>query len=133
MKHFIAGLALVLGGCGLLGHDMPAPDTAMQTLDNPQSPARVSLRSGGRLTLRLESNPTTGYYWTQTGGDEAVVRQLADDYVADPAPEGIVGSGGVQVFAFEGVAPGRTQVRLSYERSPEDVADTLVMDIEVKE
>lgn len=134
MKHLFAGLvgfALVLGGCDLSQTVTAAPETGMQTLEDPRSPASVNLATGGLLTLRLDSNPSTGYYWTQTGGDDAVVTQLSDDYIADPAPEGIVGSGGTQVLVYKGVAPGTARVTLSYERSPEDVAETLILNVEV--
>ncbi len=93
----------------------------MQTLKEPESGVSVTLRPGGQVTVDLESNPTTGYFWYLVDGDAAVVALKSDDYLADPAPEGLTGSGGRQVFVFEGVAPGKTTLVLSYQRHEEDV------------
>lgn len=105
----------------------------VQTLFEPTTNAQATLRPGGKLVVELQSNPTTGYYWSQTSGETGVLAFLTDDYVADPAPEGVVGSGGRQVITFEAVAPGRTTLVLSYQRSPQDVAETRSIKIKVIE
>lgn len=105
----------------------------VQTLFEPASQTEATLRPDGQLVIRLESNPTTGYYWVQTAGDDAVITQVSDDYVADPAPEGVVGSGGMQEFVYTGVAKGKTTVTLSYQRGPEDVFETRKIKVKVIE
>ena len=103
----------------------------VQTLFEPASSAEATLRPRGELVVKLASNPTTGYYWSQVGGDDGIVTQLSDDYVADPAPDGVVGSGGQQVITFQAVAAGKTSLVLSYQRSPEDVAETRKIKVRV--
>ena len=103
----------------------------VQTFTDPSSGTEITLRPEGKLNLKLDSNPTTGYYWRLKDIDAARVDQLSEDYYADPAPEGIVGSGGHQLFVFEALATGRSNLVLSYERSPEDVAETLTLKIRV--
>ena len=103
----------------------------VQTFTDPRSGTEITLRPEGKLNLKLDSNPTTGYYWRLKDIDAARVDQLSEDYYADPAPEGIVGSGGHQLFVFEALATGRSNLVLSYERSPEDVAETLTLKIRV--
>lgn len=105
----------------------------VQTFTDPQSGTTVTLRPGGKLNLKLDSNPTTGYYWYLKDIDASLVDQLSDDYFADPAPEGITGSGGHQMFVFEALRTGKADLKLSYERSPQDVADTLTLKIKVVE
>jgi len=105
----------------------------VQTFTDPASGTTVTLRPGGKLNLKLESNPTTGYYWYLKDIDASKVDQLSEGYFADPAPEGIVGSGGHQMFVFEALAPGRSDLVLSYERSPQDVAEGLTLKIKVIE
>ncbi len=102
----------------------------VQTLLEPENNTDITLRPGGQLVLRLESNPTTGYYWVHTGGEAAIAAQISDDYIADPAPEGVVGSGGMQEITYSGVAKGKTTIALSYQRGPEDVFE--VRNIKVK-
>ena len=103
----------------------------VQTFADPSSGTEITLRPQGKLNLKLDSNPTTGYYWRLKDIDAARVDQLSEDYYADPAPEGIVGSGGHQLFVFEALATGRSNLFLSYERSPEDVTETLTLKIRV--
>ena len=105
----------------------------VQTFTDPKTGTEITLRPGGKLNLKLESNPTTGYYWLLQEPDTKLITLLSDDYFADPAPEGVVGSGGHQMFVFEAVATGRTSLTLSYERSPEDVFETLKLKIKVIE
>ncbi len=105
----------------------------VQTFTDPDSGTTVTLRPGGKLNLKLDSNPTTGYYWYLKDIDASRVDQLSEGYFADPAPEGVTGSGGHQMFVFEALSVGRSELKLSYERSPQDVAETLTLKIKVIE
>ena len=105
----------------------------VQTLTDPESGTNVTLRPEGKLELKLDSNPTTGYFWYVKDIDASKIDQLSDDYRADPAPEGLVGSGGHQLFVFEALATGTSTLKLSYERSPQDVAETLTLKIKTVE
>lgn len=105
----------------------------VQTFTDPDSGTAVTLRPGGKLNLKLDSNPTTGYYWYLKDIDATHVDQLSENYIADPAPEGLTGSGGHQLFVFEALNTGTSDLVLSYERSPQDVAETLTLKIKVVE
>lgn len=141
MRHIIAlGLGtFLLAGCipdvmntkpEVRGLEGAAP---VQTFTDPADGADVTLRPGGKLQLKLDSNPTTGYYWYLKDIDASQIDELSEDYVADPAPAGIVGSGGHQMFVFEALSTGKSKLILSYERSPEDVAGSLTLNIKVRE
>lgn len=106
---------------------------AVQTLNNPATGTDITLRPGGQLHINLEANATTGYFWTIISQDEGVLKTLSENYVADPAPEGLVGSGGTMKFVFEALSKGRSDLELSYQRSPQDVAETLKFKIKVTE
>lgn len=105
----------------------------VQTFTDPVDGTDITLRPDGKLQLKLDSNPTTGYYWYLKDIDASKLDQLSEDYFADPAPEGLVGSGGHQMFVFEALATGKSDLKLSYERSPQDVAETLTLNIKVIE
>ncbi len=105
----------------------------VQTFTDPENGTMVTMRPGGKLNLKLDSNPTTGYYWYLKDIDASRVDQLSEDYFADPAPEGLTGSGGHQMFVFEALQIGKSNLVLSYERSPQDVAETLKLKIKVVE
>ena len=105
----------------------------VQTFTDPQSGTTITLRPGGKLNLKLDSNPTTGYYWYLKDIDASRIDELSESYFADPAPEGVTGSGGHQMFVFEALKIGKSDLVLSYERSPRDVAETLKLKIKVVE
>ena len=105
----------------------------VQTLTDPQSGTDATLRPGGELRIKLDSNPTTGYYWYLKDIDASRIDELSESYFADPAPEGVTGSGGHQMFVFEALKIGKSDLVLSYERSPRDVAETLKLKIKVVE
>jgi predicted secreted protein len=139
MKHILAGAfgAMLLTGCipdimntepEVKGLEGAAP---VQTFTDPATGTDITLRPGGKLNLKLDSNPTTGYYWYLKDIDSSQLDELSEDYFADPAPEGLVGSGGHQLYVFEALAIGKSKLVLSYERSPEDVAERLVLNITV--
>jgi len=103
----------------------------VQTLNNPIDGTDITMRPGGKMVMRLESNPTTGYYWQQIAGDAGIVEQISEGYLADPTPVGLVGSGGVQEFTYAANAVGKTSLTFSYQRSAEDVAETLNLKVKV--
>ncbi len=106
----------------------------VQTLTNPADGTDITLRPGGQLVLRLASNPTTGYYWhlLDTGTD-AVIALQSEAYIADPAPEGVAGSGGIQVFVFDAARAGHATMVMSYQRDQNDVADSLQLKVKIIE
>lgn len=141
MKSVLAALVggLILSACipdimntkpEVRGLEGAAP---VQTFTDPESGTEITLRPGGKLNLKLDSNPTTGYFWYLKDINASQVDQLSDEYKADPAPEGVVGSGGHQLFVFEALSTGKSNLVLSYERSPQDVAETLTLEIKVIE
>ena len=105
----------------------------VQTFTDPATGTDITLRPEGKLNLKLDSNPTTGYYWHLKDIDASQLDQLSEEYFADPAPEGLVGSGGHQLFVLEALATGKSTLTLSYQRSPQDVAETLTLNIKVIE
>ena len=72
------------------------------------------MRVGDTLELSFESNPTTGYQWEVVEMNQAVLRQLGEEYVA-PATD-LLGAAGKEVFRFEAVSPGETLLKLVYHR-----------------
>ncbi|MDR2630044.1 MAG: protease inhibitor I42 family protein [Spirochaetaceae bacterium] len=73
-----------------------------------------------QITIELAGNPTTGYSWTYTMGQEGIVREVLAEYRgaagSGDSPEGSVGRGGVFVFVFEGLKPGTVELRFTYAR-----------------
>lgn len=93
-------LALLLGGC------TPA-------LEETPPGSALDVRAGETFTLVLDSNPTTGYHWELLEEpDGRVVRLVEREYRADQPVA--IGSGGMDVWSFEAVAPGTDTLSLGY-------------------
>jgi len=100
-------------------------------LEDPADGVEAEIRVDKRIEVSLPSNPTTGYYWVLVDPKPVGLRLVDERYVADPAPEGITGSGGKQVFLFQGDRTGQHDIFLSYQRSRSDVAETRRINVEV--
>ena len=69
------------------------------------------MTAGDWLSVELESNPTTGYLWTLTANDGAVLRLLPESgFEQAPGSEGATGAGGVQKFVFRALTPGSVEL-----------------------
>ena len=83
----------------------------------------ISVKSGEAFTISLEANLTTGYEWTAVVGDETVLVLDKSEYVADEAAEGVVGTGGTEVFTFNALKSGKTSIEMVYQQSWEPKED----------
>jgi predicted secreted protein len=75
----------------------------------------IRLARGETLTLRLESNGTTGYQW-EIASLPSNLRRISDSYDASTQKRvsAVAGAGGNQVFVLKGAAAGRGTLRLVY-------------------
>ena len=84
----------------------------MQLTDNDNGRA-VEISTGDELEVILEGNPTTGYRWELREADPGVLEPGPSRFA--PA-SGAIGSGGKEILSFRGVGPGRTALKLSFQR-----------------
>ncbi|MEM8616408.1 MAG: protease inhibitor I42 family protein [Pseudomonadota bacterium] len=134
--------ALPLGAMMLMGctsdrfsgdPDKPIQEqpSAMQTLENPTTGSVVTLRKGDAFALKLAANATTGYMWRLVDIDASTLSKRSEDYRTDPSPPGLVGVGGHVEFIFDTVGERRSDLVLSYQRGPDDVAERLTLTVDV--
>ena len=115
LKNLLIGALLgTLAACGHGEEQTPTPTQDENTL---------TFAVGSEYLLELESNPTTGYFWPCNIEPDTVRKIARDTYVADPAPEGLVGSGGRQEFRLIASKAGKAALECAYARSAEDVAE----------
>ena len=95
-------------------------------LSDRDNGATVKLAQGGRLTISLESNPSTGFSWLVSGLAGPELQLVGEpEYVPPPSTTPVVGAAGAQVFTFgtTGIGmppkgqPAIVQVALEYKRS----------------
>jgi inhibitor of cysteine peptidase len=100
------GAALLLAGCTAAGPREHAVTKA--------GPTTVTMAIGEVLALTINGNPTTGYVWEQTSGDDLVLASTGQPaYTADSQ---LIGAGGTYVFRWQARAAGTTTIELVYHR-----------------
>lgn len=109
-KAFFIVLALSIAACGSGGDDNGSPTEPGTAFD---------VAVGDSFTVRLESNPSTGFSWALVEDPpDAVVVLTGENYI-DPNTS-LVGAPGIQEFTFEAAGPGSTSIDLWYVRPFDD-------------
>ncbi|MBQ9235600.1 MAG: protease inhibitor I42 family protein [Alphaproteobacteria bacterium] len=155
MKKYLVLAAMLLAACG---EKEAAKDAAVAANDTPaaveesaeagnsvinlsinDNRMEVEARVGQEVVLSLDANATTGYKWSFVTyvADEQAVEELEDTYVADEAPEGMVGVGGKAVYKLKLLKAGDVYVTANYSRdeglaSKEDQEDDFSVKLAVK-
>ncbi len=76
---------------------------------------QISAKVGQKFTITLVSNQTTGYQWQLAEPlDETMVKLVGSEYKAPQS--GLVGRGGQEIWTFDPVRQGITQISLKYVR-----------------
>jgi inhibitor of cysteine peptidase len=108
--YLIAALLGVLGllvGCG----SSSSEDIKEVMVDMEDNGRQINLYSGQTLVVSLEAQPSTGYTWEVVELDELILRQEGDP---EFQPSGGIGAPGMQIFRFETVSAGKTDLRMIY-------------------
>ena len=79
-------------------------------------PKPITVKVGQKFKLTLKCNPTTGYQWVLAKPlAEKLLKLQGSEYQRlDPK---LIGSGGNQVWTFQALAEGKTEIGLNYLRS----------------
>ncbi|MDV0444393.1 protease inhibitor I42 family protein [Methanorbis rubei] len=77
----------------------------------------TAIPANDMIRFILPSNPTTGYQWITKNVSGLVINQT---YEATPVAEGIVGSGGVEIFTITADKAGTYEFTAEYKRSWEN-------------
>jgi predicted secreted protein len=120
------------GGNFLGNRLMMVTDTTQGKFSDPAMPIKV--KAGGKFSLMLDSNPTTGYQWSLARTPDKTVVMFSGNKYRELA-QGRLGSGGVDTWTFKAVGKGHALIILQYARSWEkDVEATrqAVYVVEVK-
>ena len=67
---------------------------------------------GDKITVKLCSNPTTGFQWDYEMTIENIL--MKEDHDFEPPEGDVPGAAGAEVWTFEAVAKGTTTVQMEY-------------------
>jgi inhibitor of cysteine peptidase len=109
----LAGTAMTTAGCGSQADANGGP-VRLTEADNGRA---VTVKAGEDIQVVLKGNPTTGYSWTSTMSDQAVLQQQGDPvYAQGNTNPSIVGAGGTFTFTFKAAAAGQVTLKFDYAR-----------------
>lgn len=81
----------------------------------------IELEKGDKITIQLDSNPTTGYSWIPSEEiDTDVVSLISSEFLQIEKEKELVGAGGQEIFIFEAKNSGQTEIILNYQRPWEE-------------
>jgi len=123
-------LPLLVIGCGGNGST-----TFERTLDDFTAQNNivqsVTLNAGDTLTVKLGSNPSTGFDWEEAViTNTAIIEQVFRDYLESTAT-GVVGAAGTTVFNFKAKSTGTTSIEFKYSRPWESVPATYTLTLNI--
>ena len=78
----------------------------------PNGRSEFQVEIGDKITVKLCSNPTTGFQWDYEITVENVVKE--EDHDFEPPEGDVPGAAGIEVWTFEAVEKGTTEVRMEY-------------------
>ena len=111
----------------------PAAESARRAVVGPDhvtladQDALIELRQGARVHVRLESDriAIAKRWWHITAVDGAALAPFGNPWFAahNPYQAYAIKSGGLWIFDFDAVAPGKSTVTFDYRRDDEKVSD----------
>lgn len=117
----ILGLALAMTACGTAPATPTAPIAPAAPekgeLDNAPDGASITIKQGGELIVKLDTNLTTGYQWTGPASSGPVLSMIGNPiYVNKGNEPRFIGAGGVNVFRFKAEQAGRVTLQFDHKR-----------------
>jgi inhibitor of cysteine peptidase len=77
----------------------------------------LNLKINDVITIKLESNATTGYKWNLSEESNSdIIALVSKDYTEKENKDNLVGAGGFETFTFKAVSNGSTTLILTYNR-----------------
>ena len=111
MKPYLMALLILTGA--IVYSQGTTNMTEKEEYLNPREPIKV--KAGQRFTIRMESNPTTGYGWQLSKAlDEKVVQLVTNAYI--PPESKLMGAGGHEAWTFKAIGAGATDISMQYVR-----------------
>ena len=112
---FLALAALLsLSSCIVTSHDIDVEITCDQFNENHHMRNEFRVEIGDKIRVKLCSNPTTGFQWEYEMSSESILSE--EDHDLEEPQGGVSGASGMEVWTFEAVEKGTTEVRLVYSR-----------------
>ncbi len=129
MKPYLIGLLILTVA---MANSQGTTNMSEKTEDylNPGEPIKV--KAGQTFTIRMESNPTTGYGWQLSKALDNKISLVTNAFI--PPDSNLCGAGGHEAWTFKAIGEGQTEISLIYVRpwEQDQLARTNVFTVIVK-
>jgi len=113
----IFATVLLLSSCIVTSHDFNVEISCDEFGQNNHRSDEFEVEIGDKIRMKLCSDPTTGFQWGYEMTVENVLREEDHDF---EEPEGdIPGAAGIEIWTFEAVETGTTEVQMEYSQPSE--------------
>ena len=108
---------LLLSSCIVTSHDFNVEISCDEFGENNHRSGEFEVEVGDKIRMKLCSDPTTGFQWGYEMTVENVLKEEDHDF---EEPEGdIPGAAGKEIWTFEAVETGTTEVQMEYSQPSE--------------
>jgi len=111
MNPYLIGLILTMAMAAYTQGTTNMTDKTEEYL-NPGAPIQV--KAGQNFTIRLQSNPTTGYGWQLSKALDNKISLVTNAYI--PPDSKLCGAGGHEVWTFKAIEQGQAEISMKYVR-----------------
>ena len=109
-------VSLSLFSCIITSRETHVEISCDQFNENPHGRSEFQVEIGDKIFVKLCSNPTTGFQWKYETIGSIVLKE--EDYDFEEAEdEGVIGAAGKEVWTFEAIETGTTEIRMEYSRT----------------
>ncbi len=109
-------LSLALLSCFVTSRAVGVEISCDQFNQNPKNiKNEFDVEIGDKITVKLCANPSTGFQWKYETVGDTVLNEEDHDF-EEPQDEKVVGAAGKEVWTFEAIEKGRTELRMEYSR-----------------
>ncbi|HEY32975.1 MAG TPA: protease inhibitor I42 family protein [Dehalococcoidia bacterium] len=129
----LATSLLLVSGC-VTSHDYNEEFSCDDFEEENHRSGEFELEVHDKIRLELCSNHTAGFAWSAEIDNEDVLAEEDYDYI-EPESDGILGAPGTEIWTFEAVGEGTTEVTMEYSQAGGDIQAkwTYTMTVTVEE
>ena len=105
-------IILLLPSCFVTSRDINVNISCDEFSAHNHARNEFQVEIGDKIRVKLCSNPTTGFKWEYAISNENVLKE--EDYDFEEPKGDVPGAAGTEVWTFEAVEKGTTEVRMEY-------------------
>jgi len=103
---------LSMSSCFVTSHDYSFEVSCEDFAENGHYSSDLVLEVGDKIKLELCSNQSTGFKWDYEITTANIVKE--EDHDFEEPEEGVVGAAGKELWTFEAVETGTTEIQMEY-------------------